>query len=611
VSVNRAGRVEPETVDLRDRQRSLRLQNRVLLKLAKSDSLGRGDLVSALREITEISARILGTERVSVWFFTEDRSKIQCLDLYERSARRHSQGQELAAADYPLYFRALEQDRTIAAHDACSDSRTREFRTSYLTPLGIAAMLDVPVRVEGRMRGVVCHEHVGSARRWMVREQNFAASIGDFVSLAIEASERRRTEQALRRSEKRFRSLIENALDAVEIIDRDGTIVYSSPSLERVMGYTPEEVLGKRAAEYVHPDDLDYLTRIHEFTVAHPGVIQSADLRFRHRNGEWRYLESVAHNLLEDEDVSGIVINFRDVTERKQAERLQQEYSRALEDRVYERTRELKSKNEQLEQTLSQLREAQNQLIIREKLASVGALVAGVAHEVNTPIGAVVSAADLSDRGLNKVFSLIETAESLERLKHESYLQELMGILKENNRVIASAAERVSRIVRSLKNFARLDEAELQWADIHEGIESTLNLIEYELKNKATLIKEYGKIPKMLCYPNELNQLFLNLLRNAVEALDGNGTIRITTRADAGSALIRIADTGRGIPPENLATIFDPAFTRKGMGIGTGLGLSISYSIVQKHKGQIQVESEVGKGTEFTVTLPLSQGSRI
>src|SRR5262245_12824551 len=218
VNVNRAGRVEPETVELRDRQKSLRLQNRALLKLAKSDSLGGGDLAAAMREITEISARILGTERVGVWFFTEDHSRIRCLDLYEQRARRHSQGQELAAADYPLYFRALQQDRTIAAHDARTDSRTREFLASYLTPLGIAAMLDVPVRVEGRMRGVVCHEHVGSARRWTVREQNFAASIGDFVSLAIEASERKRAEQASRRSEKRFRSLIENALDAVEII---------------------------------------------------------------------------------------------------------------------------------------------------------------------------------------------------------------------------------------------------------------------------------------------------------------------------------------------------------------------------------------------------------
>jgi signal transduction histidine kinase len=258
---------------------------------------------------------------------------------------------------------------------------------------------------------------------------------------------------------------------------------------------------------------------------------------------------------------------------------------------------------------LSQLRKTQNQLIIREKLASVGALVAGVAHEVNTPIGAVVSAADLSDRGLNKVFRLIETAESIERLKQESYLQELMALLKENNHVIASAAERVSRIVRNLKNFARLDEAELQWADIHEGIESTLNLIEYELKNKATLIKEYGEVPKILCYPNELNQLFLNLFRNAVEALPGSGTIRIRTRADAGNAFIKIADTGRGIPPENLPRIFDPGFTTKGMGLGTGLGLSISNSIVQNHKGQIQVESEVGKGTEFTVTLPLRVGS--
>jgi PAS domain S-box-containing protein len=606
--VTKGGRAIPETLELRVRQRTLRLQNRALLKLAKSESLARGDLSSALREMTEISARILATERVSVWFFSDDRSGIRCLDLYERTPGRHSQGQELAAADFPLYFRALEQDRTIAAHDARVDSRTREFEASYLTPVGIVSMLDVPVRVEGRMRGVVCHEHVGSPRRWTVREQNFAASIGDFVSLAIEASERRRAVQALRRSENLFRSLIENALDAVEIIDKNGTIVYSSPAIERVTGYSPEEVLGKRAVEFVHPDDLDYLTKIHEFTVARPGHVQSADLRFKNRNGEWRYLESVAHNLLEDEDVSGIVINFRDVTERKQAEQLQREYSRALEDKVQERTGELKAKNEQLERTLSQLKDAQNQLIIHEKLASVGALVAGVAHEVNTPIGAVISAADLSDRGLNKVVSLVETAESIERLRQEAYLHELMGLLKENNQVIASAAERVSRTVRNLKNFARLDEAEVQWADIHEGIDSTLNLMEYELKNRATLIKDYGKVPKILCYPNQLNQLFLNLLRNAVEALNPNGSVRIETRADTTSALIKIVDTGRGITPENLPRIFDPSFTTKREQIGTGLGLSISYSIVQKHKGRIQVESEVGKGTSVFVTLPIKGG---
>ena len=606
--MTKGGRAIPETLDLRARQRTLRLQNRALLKLAKSESLARGDLSSALREMTEISARILAAERVSVWFFSDDRSGIRCLDLYERTPGRHSQGQELTAADFPLYFRALEQDRTIAAHDARVDSRTREFQASYLIPLGIVSMLDVPVRVEGRMRGVVCHEHVGFPRRWTVREQNFAASIGDFVSLAIEASERRRAVQALRRSENLFRSLIENALDAVEIIDQNGIIVYSSPSIERVMGYTPEEVLGKHAVEFVHPDDLDYLTKLHEFTVSRPGHVQSADLRFKNRNGEWRYLEVVAHNLLDDEDVSGIVINFRDVTERKQAERLQMEYSRALEDKVQERTGELKANNEQLERTLSQLKDAQNQLIIREKLASVGALVAGVAHEVNTPIGAVISAADLSDRGLNKFFSLIETAESIERLRQEAYLHELMGLLKENNQVIASAAERVSRTVRNLKNFARLDEAELQWADIHEGIDSTLNLMEYELKNRATLIKDYGKVPKILCYPNQLNQLFLNLLRNAVESLNPNGSVRIETRADTTSALIKIADTGRGITPENLSRIFDPGFTAKGERIGTGLGLSICYSIVQKHKGRIQVESEVGKGTSVLVTLPIKGG---
>ena len=291
--------------------------------------------------------------------------------------------------------------------------------------------------------------------------------------------------------------------------------------------------------------------------------------------------------------------------------RLQREYSRALEDKVQERTGELKAKNEQLEQTLSQLKDAQNQLIIREKLASVGALVAGVAHEVNTPIGAVISAADLSDRGLNKVFSLVETAESIERLKQEAYLKELMVLLKENNRVIANAAERVSRTVRNLKNFARLDEAELQWADVHEGIDSTLNLVEYELKNKATLIKDYGKVPKILCYPNQLNQLFLNLLRNAVEALNPNGTITIETRADSGSALDQ--DCGHGQrnrarePSQDLRSGLYHQGCRNRNGTGLVYRATVSF---KSTRVRFRSRARSGKERTFTVTSADKVGSR-
>jgi signal transduction histidine kinase len=177
----------------------------ILVRLARSKALGGPDFAAALHEILEADARTVGVERVSVWLYDEERTKIRCFDLYELSQDRHSEGVELRAVDYPEYFRALEEARAIAASDAHEDPRTREFSASYLTPLGIGAMLDAPIRLRGESVGVVCHEHVGAARRWSFQEQTFAGSIADLVSLALEAHEHHRAEEALRRSEERLR----------------------------------------------------------------------------------------------------------------------------------------------------------------------------------------------------------------------------------------------------------------------------------------------------------------------------------------------------------------------------------------------------------------------
>ena len=150
-----------------------------------------------------------------------------------------------------------------------------------------------------------------------------------------------------------------------------------------------------------------------------------------------------------------------------------------------------------------------------------------------------------------------------------------------------------------------MDEAEFQKADLHEGLDSTLTLVHHELRNRAIVLKDYGNLPLVYCSPNQLNQVFMNLFINASQAIDGKGEIRISTRADDAKVCIRIADNGKGILPEHLPKIFDPGFTTKGTGVGTGLGLSICYNIIQKHKGSITVESEPGKGTEFTITLPV------
>jgi two-component system, NtrC family, sensor kinase len=167
---------------------------------------------------------------------------------------------------------------------------------------------------------------------------------------------------------------------------------------------------------------------------------------------------------------------------------------------------------------------------------------------------------------------------------------------------------RVEKIVKDLKDFSHVDEAEWQDADIHEAIDSTLNVVWHELKYKGELVKEYGDLPRIQCLPFQLKQVIMNLLVNAAHAIDQRGTIRIRTQAEDDNVLVSVSDTGKGIEPHHLNRIFEPFFTTKPVGVGTGLGLSVSYSIVQKHNGSIDVASEPGKGTTFTIRLPIVHG---
>ena len=269
-----------------------------------------------------------------------------------------------------------------------------------------------------------------------------------------------------------------------------------------------------------------------------------------------------------------------------------------LEERVSQRTAELT-------RTLGELRETQAQLVQSEKMAALGDLVAGVAHEINTPLGAVSSNTDLVARALARVKDAV--ADPTQAEKSRSYIDRAAAMAE----VSREACRRIGEIVRSLRNFARLDEAERKPADLHEGIESTLTLASHLLKNRITLHRDFGELPAVDCYANQLNQVFLNILVNASQAIEGQGEITIRTRPvpESGSAaqsvVIEISDTGAGIAPENLEKIFNPGFTTKGVGVGTGLGLAICYRIIANHQGKIEVSSAVGKGTTFRITLPV------
>lgn len=251
---------------------------------------------------------------------------------------------------------------------------------------------------------------------------------------------------------------------------------------------------------------------------------------------------------------------------------------------------ELYQKNVQtvkeLQNTLKELKETQIQLINSEKMASLGQLVAGVAHEINTPVASIKSNNGIMAKLLQQV--------------DDSELQEM---LKEINEIDKEAVIRISNIVTSLKKFVRLDEAELQEADINKELDLTLDLIRHETKNKIEVIKNYGKIPVIRCFPNMLNQVFTNILINACQAIEGKGTIKITTEYKKNKLVVKIKDNGKGIAQNELNKIFTAGYTTKGVGVGTGLGLAICSKIIEKHGGEITANSEVGRGSEFSITI--------
>lgn len=264
---------------------------------------------------------------------------------------------------------------------------------------------------------------------------------------------------------------------------------------------------------------------------------------------------------------------------------------------------------EDLAESNQALRLTQAQLVQAEKMASLGNLVAGIAHEINTPIGAINSMHDSLVRAIDRLETEVKKRMPEEHLAQND-IQNSFRVIGEANRVIATGSERVREIVRSLRNFARLDEADWKRVDVHEGIESTLALVQHDFRNRIELHREYGVIPNVECFPGRLNQVFLNLLVNASQAIEGKGKITIRTFLKDERVHVAIEDTGKGIAQENLSKIFESGFTTKKAGLGTGLGLSICRQIVDAHKGEIAVESTEGVGSVFTVKLPVVQSSK-
>ncbi len=399
----------------------------------------------------------------------------------------------------------------------------------------------------------------------------------------------------------------------------DGVYIDLNPAFERFLGLDRAQVVGKSALDIGIWIDMDERSHFIQ-TLLDKREIHGYQARLRGKGGQIRIAEASA-SMLDIGEEQLIIAIMRDITQRKGDEEELTRYRTQLEQLIEQRTAELQHAHDQLLTTNHKLEEAHNQLLQTEKMASIGQLAAGVAHEINNPVAFVnsnLASLELYVQRLLKVIDAYDLNQDIfaqfpERLQAVAAVKQEVELDYLKNDIFALLSEsreglmRVKNIVQNLKDFSHVGTAEWQFADLHAGLESTLNIVNNEIKYKATVTKEYGALPMIECLPLELNQVFMNMLVNAAHSIENRGEIIIRTGTRDDNIWVAFSDTGKGISPDNLVRIFDPFFTTKPVGQGTGLGLSLSYGIIQKHRGRIEVDSTVGVGTTFTIFLPARQ----
>ena len=393
-----------------------------------------------------------------------------------------------------------------------------------------------------------------------------SGKITHFVSVQRDVSEKKTAEE----DHRRLVALVESSDDAIISKDLEGNITSWNRGAHQIYGYNEKEVLGKSIRFIFPKDKMSEFDHIMQKMVAGDRLGHFETVRVRKDGAHINVSLSISPIIDHHDKIMGVSVIARDVTKQKMLEAELKRYTESLEQEVKVRT---------------------NELIQSEKMASIGLLVAGVAHEINNPLSYIKSNTEL----------LKEMSQLLGTDKWDTGMRdELVRLIQVNSEGLT----RIANITATLKRFARPDSGEWGMGDVNQGLKDTLILMSNKLKYRVKVEEDYGKVPQVRCNIGQLNQVFMNLLLNASEAMD-TGNIWIRTWAEKNSLFISIRDNGSGMPHEIYSKIFDPFFTTKTK--GTGLGLSISYKIIKTHKGDILVDSEVGKGTTMTIRLPLEE----
>lgn len=401
---------------------------------------------------------------------------------------------------------------------------------------------------------------------------------------------------------------VEQNSATIVITDAAGIIIYVNPKFTEMTGYSKSEALGQNPRILKGEDGLTDYKEMWEMLSS--GLQWRGDFHNKRKDGEFFWERAAISPILDqDEKITHFLAIKEDITERK---KIEDELERSVAESVQMATT--------MEFLNAELKATQSQMLQREKMASIGQLAAGVAHEINNPIGFVSSNLRSLDKYIKKLTEYLEllersikerAPENWEEIKTQRKKLKIDFLLEDCDDLIAESLDgsgRVRKIVQNLKTFSRVDQAEEQLADLNECLESTIAIVWNELKYKAQLEKDFAELPDIYCSPQELSQVFTNILVNAAQAIEKKGLVKIRSWLENETIFISIQDNGSGIAKENLEKIFEPFFTTKPVGEGTGLGMSISYEIIKKHGGDILIDSEIGRGTTFTISLPRNRG---
>lgn len=541
---------------IKKRLSHLEKQQQAIVSLATGSGLTRGNREQALKDITRTTAETLGISRVSIWRYNADHSSIICDILYNAASNSYEQGLELFENSYPQYFEALMENRVIAAVDAHTDSATIEFSETYLKPNGIVSMLDAPIRVQGQMIGVVCHEQVGTIRRWSYDDQQFAGAIADLVALSIENGERRRAEDALRKRER--------YLKEAEAIAHLGN--FEADLQTRAITWSDEvyQIFGRKVGSKITWDIYESLLAKEDYQRVMAAVEQAISAKTSYsiehdlvlEDGARKHLFVIMRPILDDDgEVIKLFGIVQDITRIKQAE------------------------DERIELQINQ-----------EKIAFLQDFIDSMTHDLKTPLTSILSNTYLTKR--------VEDKER--QIHHLNRIDEQVKRLQE----MIDAILTVSR----LEHLPRLD---FQTYDLNRLIEevvhqSRANATKKDIQLQIDLHPEQIKVD--LAYTEILRALY-NLVENAINYTPENGTVTISTGRSGTQIRCSIHDTGIGIEAEDLPHVFEQFYRAKNARSfekGTGLGLSIVKKIIDLHDGEISIKSQPGKGTGVTITLQSS-----